>query len=409
MLSMLSIGAAQAQDSPTLREILDLAKERNPAVAAARAQWQAANSLILPSKTWPDPKVGFEYFGVSRSRLDLAQADERWFGVGQEIPFPGKLSLHGKAAYHEAERAKNRFSGVELDVFAQVKTAYFDLMLAQRSQEIFEESVQVLGQFAKIAESKYSAGRVSQGDVLRAQVELSRMFNQVITTSQEKEIHQARLNALIAEPPEKSFQVQEEPDPEPLGLRYDNLVYLAFANRPEIQEASHHVEHAQAELATAKADYLPDFELGYSWRTMEGRPGDSIAMFKFNLPLWFWRQASQVKSKAAEKEHADFSLKQMEIESQYEVKEFLIQAESALRSLELFKTTILPQAEQALKVIQANYQSGQATFLELLDSWRALLDFRLEYFQHLANYAKSLAHLERLVGINLLKVKKAGG
>ena len=68
---------------------------------------------------------------------------------------------------------------------------------------------------------------------------------------------------------------------------------------------------------------------------------------------------------------------------------------------DLYHNSVLPQAEQALRVAQAGYQAGRTSFSDLLDAWRTVLTFRLEHYQHSADYLIALAQLERACGVNL--------
>jgi outer membrane protein TolC len=78
-----------------------------------------------------------------------------------------------------------------------------------------------------------------------------------------------------------------------------------------------------------------------------------------------------------------------------------VKVHAAYRLIELYRTSVLPQAEQALIVSEAGYQANTVTFMELLDTARAMFDFRLEYYQYLYQYAAATAQLEQLVGVNL--------
>ena len=144
----------------------------------------------------------------------------------------------------------------------------------------------------------------------------------------------------------------------------------------------------------------------YSWRRVEGQRMDAIAMFKLNIPLWFWRQRSIVQSVASGKEHADAMLRSVKAAARYEVKTYLVHVETSRRLVDLYRTTVLPQAEQSLKVAEAAYQSDRIGFLELLDSQRALVDFELEYYEYIKEYGTNLSALERVVGVDLVSVWK---
>lgn len=410
MLLSAALPATYAQGSAaaltTLAQVLDLAKEHNPDILAARKNWEAAQARVLAVKTLPDPQVGVEYWGFPRSSLNAGSASEKWYDVSQTFPFPGKLRLRGKAAAHAARREEELYLAAVRDVLAKVKEAYYDLLLADRATQIFTENTELMRKFAKITEAKYAVSKAPQSDVLRSQVELSKMINMLVTISQERETALARLNAVLDRHPEDSLGAPQEPPSIPFDYSFSDLERMALESRPEIHAASHHVDHMKAELAVSKADYLPDTMIQYTWRTMEGRRPDAVAMFKLNIPLWFWRQGSVVKSVKRGKEHADAMLRSARTMTRYEVKEFLVHVQTSRRLIELYKTTVIPQAEQLLRVTEAGYQSDRAGFLELLDSERALIEFKLEYYKSLSQYGTNLAHLERVVGTDLLVAGK---
>jgi outer membrane protein TolC len=82
------------------------------------------------------------------------------------------------------------------------------------------------------------------------------------------------------------------------------------------------------------------------------------------------------------------------------VKDALVKVQTAQRLVELYRATVLPQAEQSLRATTAAYQTQQTDFLSLLDSYRMLQMFKLEYYEAQAKYEMSLAELERAVGRN---------
>ena len=386
----------------TLNQVLQIAEQRNPDILAARKEWESAKERVRSVRTWPDPEVGVEFWGFSRSGLNVGSSEEKWYDISQTIPFPGKLILRGKSAEHGARRQEEVYRASKLDVLSKVKEAYYDYLYAERAAQITNENLEVIRRFAKISESKYGTGKTTQSDVLRAQTELSKMLNMLVTTAQERETSQAKLNSLMDRRPEEPLGAAEEPGLAPIKYTFDELEQMALQTRPEVHAAAHHIAHMEAELKAVKADYLPDPTLQYTWRTREGMESDAVALVKFNLPfIWFGRQRSMIRSTQKEKEHADATLRSAVTLARYEVKEYWIHVQTSRRLVDLYKTSVLPQAEQSIKVSEAAYQSGRAGFLDLLDSERALINFQLEYYKYLSEYGKNLAHLERAVGGDL--------
>lgn len=392
---------AQESSSATLQSVVELARANNFDILAARKMWEMARAKVPAESAYPAPEVGVEYWGFSRSGLNAGSAEEKWYDVAQTVPFPGKLSLRGKSAAHAARREEETFRAAERDVISQVKQAYYELLLAQQTVKVYDETAAILKRIAGIAESKYAIGKASQPSVLRAQVELSKTQNGTITAKQHNDTARAKLNALLSRAPEAPFEAAEEPKvqatPDTAALELS-----ALANRPEVHAANHHVEHMRAEVAAQRADYLPDFMFQYTWRTRVGMRPDAVGVVKMTLPfLWFRRQQSIIRSTVAEKEHADAALESARLKTAYEIREAAAALDAARRTVVLYRTTILPQSEQSLRVAEAGYRADRIGFLDLLDSERALVDSKLEYYKAVSDYGSRLAQLERVVGVDL--------
>jgi outer membrane protein TolC len=170
-----------------------------------------------------------------------------------------------------------------------------------------------------------------------------------------------------------------------------------------VREASAGLRKAEAGLALARSEWLPEFMIQYRRRDMrDPAMNDSHdVMLGLTLPLWFGQQRAAVRQAAAERRMAQAELGAVRAGTRADVRELAVRLQTARRLVELYASGVLPQAEQALRVAQAAYQSDQATFLELLDSQRSLLEFKIDYYSHLAAYQASLGRLERAVGVRL--------
>lgn len=411
VLPFILVCPASAADSPAaadfpLAQALEQARGRNPEIKAARAEWEAAQARVLPEKTWKAPQVGIEYWGFRGA--SLGSAPEKWYDIGQDVPFPGKLHLKGESAAHEARRQEEVYKGIELDVLTRVKSAYYRYLLATKARENLSENAEIMRHFAKTTEAKYATSKASQSDVLRAQVELSKTLGALLTLEQEEDASKARLNALLDREPDEPLGSPMEPSLAPLTLTYPEIEKTALALRPAIREAGHHVEHEKANLAAQRAEYLPDFSLQYSRRTRDGLPDDSIAMVKMSLPfLYFWRPRAQTRAASAELAGAQAMLQNEQDQTRAALKTRWTKLQAVGRLVDLYRTSILPQAEQAVKVTEAAYQTDRVDFSSLLDSQRALLEFRLDHDQYVSQYGQSVAELEQTLGVELSQVKSA--
>lgn len=381
----------------TLDETLKEAERGNPEILAARKLWEARQERILQAATPDKPRLDVErMFGASPF-----SGEERSFLLTQELPFPTTLLLRRAAASHEAQGAEQAFRAKVREVLSKTRSAYSMLYLAHKSLDVLNENVELMRRFSKVAESKYAAGRASQGDALKAQVELTKMLNMAVGLEAEEESARAMLDALLGRGENGPPGVPADPPAPRIERTLQELEAEALSGRPELKAAGFAARKAGDALALGRSDYLPDLMLQYRRRNdpMRGVTQDGIV--GFSLPLWFWKPAAMVREARAEKDMAEAELEGMRVMTLAQVRSAYAQARVAKRLFELYGTSLLPQAEAALSVAEAGYQSDKSSFLDLLDAQRSLLDFRVEHLRRGAEYETRLAELERAVGKGL--------
>lgn len=390
---------AQAPSTATLAvaQVLEQAERANPEILAARKRWEAVRLRVRQAATPDKPRLDLERMYAPTS--PLTSADERSVSVTQELPFPTTLLLRRGVASKDAAMAEQAYRAKVREVLARARTSFAMLYLAQRSLEIFKENIDLMRRFAKVAESKYAAGHATQSDALKAQVELTKMLNMNIIFAQEEASAQAMLNALLGRRAAEPTGIAAEPDARAGLGRLEELESAALSGRPELLEARLGAERAGKAVALARSEFLPDLMLTYRRRRMQmAATTTHDAILGLSLPLWFWKPAAMVAEAKAEREMSSAELEGMRLMTLSELRSAFVRAQTAQQLAENYRTSVLPQAEAALKVAESGYQAEKITFLELLDAQRSLLDFRVEYHQYLAEYQMRLAELERSVG-----------
>jgi outer membrane protein, heavy metal efflux system len=397
-LARQSTGGEQAPAELRLADVLAQAREQNPAIAAARERAKAASFAPVQASAYDDPTVGYEAWNAPDS-FNLGHADNNIVKLSQRIPFPGKRSLAGKVAERAADVAGRRADAVELDVVASVKRAYYALWQAHQNLGIYRRDKQLVEQFAAIAEQKYAVGQVSQPDVLRAQVELSRLINRVTTQTLGIDGAAAELNALLSRPAASPLGVPEDPPAPRLDDTAEALTDRALANRPEPLAAAAAVAREEEKLRRARLDYFPDFELAVSrFFNFESRDGVGV-MASLSLPIAYkWKYDAAVGEAQARLQSAKADLRRQQDRVRKDVEQAFVRARSALLQRDLYVTTHVPQAELALSASEIAYRTGKLDFLSLIDSVRAIESAHLDHIEAAADFEKAFADLERAVG-----------
>jgi outer membrane protein TolC len=370
---------------------------------AARKQWEAVTNRITQARSLDDPILSLQLWNVPQT-FNVMQTQNNIFGLSQNLPFPGKLALKGNVASRSAEITEQAVRAKELELVARLKQAYYDLFLAQKAVQIHHEQVELVRQFVAIANAKFRAGKGSQTDVLKAQVELSMLFQHLPVLEQRRETVEAMLNTLLDRAPASPLGLAQEPSQQSLEQPVDDLHRLALNDRPELKAAELDVQRSEQSRALAQRQYYPDFNVAFQ-RFQNYQANDGFGAYvAMSIPFAFWtkpkydagvQEAEAAVSVAQAQQHT------LENMTRFQINDLLAKLRATDQVATLYRTTILPQAEQSLEAARVGYRVGKAGFLDLIDTQRAWRGFQLEYFTALVDRQHRLAELEQVVGITL--------
>lgn len=368
----------------------------NPEIKAARQRWEAAKAVVPQVQTLPDPKLQVGYQRMPM--VDPLQGP--MYGIGQDIPFPGKLKLKGEVAQREAERLEQEYNATRLRLTASLKEAYYHLHFIHKSIEIVGSNKGLLMQFEKTAKSRYSVGQAAQQDVFRAQVEISRVLDRLAVLDQQKESLHASINRLLNRPPAGPLGTPEEIHTTILTIPLHELSQRADQFSPALQATAKSIDRSERSVSLAKRQYFPDFDIqALGLRNDRINDNGYQIMVGIRIPLFYESKQKQgVREAMATLEGAreDFSATRQDV--LFQVKDGFVQAQRAERLITILRDAIIPQATLALQAAQAGYAVGRVDFLTLLNSLLTLQDSQLELHGEMVNHERALARLEALTG-----------
>jgi cobalt-zinc-cadmium efflux system outer membrane protein len=417
MAILVSPFASFSQEMPkgktSLSGLIEEALSQNPQIKAARNEWEASLKVITQAKSLPDPVLSYAHFGQSIETRLGPQRNK--FSLSQKFPFFGKLSLKGEIAQSTASFLAEQYNAVQADIVLNVKKAYFSLFWFDKALEISKEEKEVLQRLAKIARKKYETGQGNQQDVLKAHLEISRVTDKILLLEQGRKGIIAGLNSLLNRSPDLLFEEIEEFKTPELTVGLKDLYQWAREFRPELRRARYLIEKNEKSLKLAKKNYFPDFNIMFDYIDVGAgtttSPNDGrnswMASIGINIPIWRGKlRASEaeaaVKIEASQQGYRDIESKTLSL-----VNELFFEVKTASEEVNLYKYSLIPQAEQSLKASEVGYLAGKVDFLNLLDSERMLLQIKTGYFKAVTDLGKSLAQLERVVGKNLTGGKGA--
>lgn len=400
--------SAAGPPASTVEGYVALARNSNPEIRRARQSAAAAGYRIAQVGALPDPVLS----GVppTGDMTQTAAGEVDWsLGITQAIPFPAKLHVRAKRASHATRAALARFRETVLRITADVRRAYYQLYFADRAIEITRESRVLLRSFRDIAARKYESGQVPQQDLLRAQVELADLENDLLTLGEQRDTAQARLNQLMARPVSTPVATTQKIQPRELDLALEDLLDAADKWSPAIAAARARAQEARESLRLAKLDYIPDFTVGYTYTAVSSSglaanpSGDDNWRLGLGitLPLWLGKLSAGRNEAVARLSARQGDLADISDRTAYLIDESLIKTQTQQRLVDLFGHLIIPQAKQTLDATISAYRAGQVDFLTFVENWRRLLDFKIAYQRSLAGFEQELAELQRVVGSDI--------
>lgn len=418
MMTGLLLGGIYAypqEESPkkvVLEDLMEEALNQNPLVKASYNQWQAAQEKIPQVKSLPDPMIGYAHFGQSVETRLGPQRNK--LSLSQKIPFFGKLSIKGKIAEKGASILEEQYNRVKAEVILGVKESFYSLYWFDKVIRISQEEKEVLKRLARIAQTKYETGKANQQDVLKAQLEMSKVEDRILSLNQGRKAVVAKLNSLLNRPSDYSFGEVEEPKMRPFNIEMEKLSRMAREGRPELKKAQNLIEKNKESLKLAKKNYYPDFKIMFDYIDIGGgtttTPKDGrnawMGSVGINIPIWRNKLHAAEAEAALELNASREKYTDIKNETLSRVNELYHEVKTDEEQINLYRYSLLPQAEQAFKASEVGYLAGKVDFLSLLDSERMVLMIKTGYHKSIADFGKSLARLERVVGKDIVMEEK---
>ena len=409
-VNVASEGAASAQEAVLrLEPLIHEALAVNPEIKADGKRWDAAKERPPQEGSLDDPMLSFEIVNLPTNSFSFSQDDMtmKQFSLSQTFPFFGKRGLRSEVAQREANAIGQGFRDKQNEIVRRVKETFYELYISDRSLEVVEKNREVLKEFVKIAETKYSVGKGIQQDVLKAQVELSKLLDEQIRLEQTRQAAAAKLNAILNRAPQTPLGRTEEVLKEEMTRDLKTLQDRALENRPLLKALQEEVERNKAAHALARRRYFPDLTMsaGYGFREDSGtaKRSDMLsAGFSINIPLYFrTKQDRQVAETSALINSAREQYQAARNEVLSLVKQLVSDIEKGSKLIDLLQTGLIPQAQLSLDSAVAGYQVNKVDFLTLLDNRLTLFNFEKEYYRALGEYRASLARLEWVIGASI--------
>lgn len=405
-LVLVAPGLAQAplpeskSPDPVLAALLREALAGHPDLQKADAAVRMDQERVPQAGVLQDPSLSLGIQNDGFKRIEVGRMETSFYSVAltQPLPWPGKRGLRKEVATIGVDVSQAARSRVQMGLEADVRRGYTALLLIRGQQRLLGDQSVFLEQAEKLARTRYEVGQGSQGDLLRAQLERTRLQQAAWALEAEERSVLAALNRLRQHDPADTIPTTAAlPElSEPTTISPTDVEALS----PELAGARAGVRQTEKLLDLAKLDRRPDFAV-----TAGIMPRGSLEPMwqvgvSISLPIY-----GRQKQQRAVAEHEHHRVGQgAEVESvrtllRQRTEERNIQIETLRRTRDLYREGLLVQSEASFKATLAQYESGRAPFLGALEALNGWVGDQGAFLQILAQLqAQHIALREAALG-----------
>jgi outer membrane protein, heavy metal efflux system len=397
--------AEHAGMSSSLRELAQEAEQKNPQIAASFHAWQASRNVPKQVSALPETQLSVQQFGVGSPRPFAGYSNSDFayigFGASQDIPYPGKRQLRANVAEHEAHSMEAQTDSVRRTVVGNLKMVYFRLAYIQQTLGVLQRSDALLTQVQEASEARYRVGQGNQQDVLKAQLQHTKILQEIAHHHQEEGLLEAQIKQVLGRPQESADIIAETVTLRTLPYTAAELLEKAREQNPDVHSKQASIQQQETKVELAHKNFRPDFNVQYTYEHTASQFRDYY-MATFGIRL---SNRGRQKAELAEaQENQERARQELDAESQRvlsEVQQQYVRAKTAEERLKIYSDGLVPQSEATFQSALSAYQSNRQNFESLLSGFLDVLNLDLEYRNELVEHESALAEIERLTGVDV--------
>jgi cobalt-zinc-cadmium efflux system outer membrane protein len=397
---------AEHGGAPTsLRDLVQEAEQKNPQIAAAFHGWQASRNVSKEVSALPETQLSVQQFSVGSPRPFAGYSNSDFayigFGASQDVPYPGKRQLRARVAEHEADSMEAQTDSVRRMVVGSLKMVYFRLAYIQQTLGVLQKSNELLNQVQGATEARYRVGQGNQQDVLKAQLQHTKILQEIAHHHQEEGLLEAQIKQLLGRPQDSPDIVAETLTARSLSFSAPELLQKANEQNPDVRSKQASIQQQETQVELAHKNFRPDFNVQYAYQHTNGDTRDYyLATFGIRLP----NRRRQKAELAEAQQNQERARREADSESQRvlsEVQQQYVRVKTTEDQLKIYSDGLVPQSEATFRAALSAYQSNRQDFDSLLSSFLDVLNLDLEYRSEMVEHESALAELERLTGVDV--------
>jgi cobalt-zinc-cadmium efflux system outer membrane protein len=391
---------AQAKEqTPTfeLDRIIDLALERNPAIASARSVIEQNEGRQIQAGAYPNPTVGYQTAnGLIRDPSNGDNRIEHNITLFQTVEYPGMRAARQNAAAAGLSGATVGLDEAKLNLIAEVKQAFYELLLAERTVDLLQQNLEIVQEVARIVKARVRSGEGPQFELVKAEVEVLKAKQEMTKAKNVVRVKLVGLDTLTAGALGPRYKVQGDFRMLRDRLDFEQMVLRDPSQHPTLRRQGKLVEQAELTVTKERQGRVPNVTLFGGYAREIGREA-VVGGVSVPTPVWYLQQGHIATALGVQrKEEAELVRARNDIVRA--INQHAREAETAQEQILVYEEGLLKQAQEALRIAQLSFRQGASSLLDVLDAQRVQRQITVDY--NLARFELSLAltRFERALG-----------
>ncbi len=393
-----------------LPQVVEVSLQNNGDLKSFREEKGIRDAGKVRAGLLPNPTLDFE---VGTGALTGSSAENNLaLGVSQEFLLAGKRQKRLAIAGQELEIYRWQLADRERLLRGEVKTAFYDVILTEQRVALSERSIVLNRQLLDVTKERLTAGDIPELDMNLVKVELARGESARIDVEKALNQNQAKLFTLMGIPLGEAPSIVGTLEAEtPMTKNLVDLKQLAHGNRPDLKVLEAEKNRGESDIILARSERIPNLTAGLALRRdataieiggVEHKDADYIIGLKLSMPIpLFDRNQAGVQEARARRSSTESRLTAAIRNAEREVETAYVGLMNAEKVLSLYKSNIIPQLEENLKLTQEAYRLGEVGILAVIQEQKKFFEVSDGYLTALHDRQAALVNLEAAVSTEL--------
>ena len=385
----------------TLDEAISFGVSNNGNLKAAQTEVERLEALKGTAFDLGKTDVGFQYGQYNSFEKDFA------FSIDQKFQFPTVYTAKSGLAKANIQAGEFAKAITENELIKDIKLTWYQLTFLKDRQKLlfYQDSMYV--KFLRATELRFQTEAGTLLEKVTAESKVTAIKALIAQNEADIKSYKKRLQTLLYSPVpvdvNEGFESQKE-----LQLSLDTTI---IASNPNLEYLNNLINVREQEKAVNKAQFLPDFSIGYFNQSLignytvngtdqfyGGNQRFTGVQATVSIPLWAKPDLARINA-------AKLNQQKAETEARYYQTALLGEYERVVQdylkykyTLETYEANALPQAELILSNSTKSFEGGAIDYVEYIQGLTNGLEIKNSYLNILNQYNQSIIAIEYLAG-----------